>query len=330
MAEVLPWQNSPDPRAVLARAVAALGEGRRVAFPTESTYVLAARAAAPCPGETLAVSCLDQAVALVPCMSVMGRRLARRCWPGPVTLQFPDAPALCCPAHSAILHALHELGCPLAVTALGVTTAEEAARAAGESVDLVIDDGPCRFALGPTVVRVEGERWEVVQEGAVPPEQLRVQAATVLVFVCTGNTCRSPLAEALCRKRLAERLGCAPDELPQRGLVILSAGVSAYDGDQAAAPAVEIAREYGADLSGHVSQHLDRHLAAQADHLVCMTAGHLQTLLALFPQLGCEPRLLSPAGTDLPDPVGQDESVYRTCAAQIWQDLEPLVAQLAG
>src|SRR5262249_13165791 len=42
MAEVLPWQNSPDPRAVLARAVAVLSEGRRVAFPTEATYVLAA------------------------------------------------------------------------------------------------------------------------------------------------------------------------------------------------------------------------------------------------------------------------------------------------
>jgi protein-tyrosine-phosphatase len=118
--------------------------------------------------------------------------------------------------------------------------------------------------------------------------------------------------------------------LRERGFVVLSAGVAAFDGDEAAAPAVEVARTYGADLSGHVSQHLDQHLAAQADHLVCMTQGHLQSLVSLFPHLACEPRLLSPSGADLPDPIGQDEPVYRSCAEQIWQDLEALVAGLTG
>src|SRR5262249_39942395 len=121
---------------------------------------------------------------------------------------------------------------------------------------------------------------------------------------------------------------CAVEELPQRGFVVLSAGVAACDGDQAAALAVEVARTYGADLGGHLSQPLDPHLAAQADHLLCMTQGHLDSLQSLFPHLGCEPRLLSPSGADLPDPIGQDESVYRTCAEQIWQDLESFVREL--
>src|SRR5712691_6240493 len=69
-----------------------------------------------------------------------------------------------------------------------------------------------------------------------------------ILFVCTGNTCRSPLAEALCKKRLAEQLGCRVDELAERGYVVASAGVSAYPGDEAAAAAVEIAAEFGAGL----------------------------------------------------------------------------------
>ena len=149
-----------------------------------------------------------------------------------------------------------------------------------------------------------------------------------LVFICTGNTCRSPLAEVLCKKRLAEQLGCAPEELPARGFLITSAGLSAFPGDSAAEFAQGVSREYGMDLSGHFSQPLSPDLAAQAAQLVCMTCGHRYLLTECYPELGCEPRLLSPEGHDLMDPVGQDEEVYRACAARIWSDLEPLVREL--
>ena len=69
--------------------------------------------------------------------------------------------------------------------------------------------------------------------------------------MCTGNTCRSPLAEALAKKVLADRLGCTADELPGRGFWVLSAGVSAYGGGPASEESVTVAAEFGADLSGH-------------------------------------------------------------------------------
>ncbi len=150
----------------------------------------------------------------------------------------------------------------------------------------------------------------------------------LVVFVCTGNTCRSPLAEILCKKRLAESLGCTAGELPARGFVVCSAGLAAYTGDAAAVAAQEIAREHGMELSEHCSQPLLPELAARASQLVCMTQGHLQLLRAHFPELGCEPRLLSPEGVDLMDPIGQDENVYRACAARIWNDLDSLVLEL--
>jgi protein-tyrosine phosphatase len=349
MAEVLSWQH-PDPRATLDRAIQALVEGKLVAFPTETGPVVAAKADVPDAVATLlrgsnegtltlAVGSPEQAFELLPGMSSAGRRLARRCWPEPVELRYAgslarDATrlpepvaeraaahgtlALRCPRHDAIINAIFELKLPLVI---------RADQAAAADAALVIDDGPARFEQGPTVVRVNGD-WEVVREGAVSREELRLLSACLVMFVCTGNTCRSPLAEALCKKKLSDRLGCTPQELPQRGFLILSAGVSAFEGDEATACAVEVARGYGADLSQHASKPLDRSLAAQADHLLCMTQSHLQVLLSYFSHLGCEPRLLSPEGADLPDPIGQEEEVYRTCAAQIWKDLDVLVEEL--
>src|SRR5262249_55498338 len=137
--------------------------------------------------------------------------------------------------------------------------------------DLVIDDGPGPQTLPPTVVAVNGDGWHVLAEGAVSPEALARQSACLVVFVCTGNTCRSPLAEALFRRRLAERRGWAADELPARGFYVLSAGRAAGAGGPAAAEAVEVARAYGADLAAHQSRPLTADLAAQADYLVAMT-----------------------------------------------------------
>src|SRR4051812_15326486 len=100
MVEVLPWQHSPDAHATLLRVVQALNDGELVIFPTDTTYVLAARPSLPAavenlprhsrptpePPLTLAVVGPVHALELLPDMSVIGRRLARRCWPGPVTL----------------------------------------------------------------------------------------------------------------------------------------------------------------------------------------------------------------------------------------------------
>ena len=102
---------------------------------------------------------------------------------------------------------------------------------------------------------------------------LQQQAACLVVFVCTGNTCRSPLAEALCKARLAERLGCTAADLPGRGFHVYSAGLAAMTGGPAAEEAVDVARAYGADLTTHASRPLTADLAAQADYLVAMTRG---------------------------------------------------------
>jgi protein-tyrosine phosphatase len=370
MTEVLEWHRAADLPGVVRRAVQALAEGQLVAFPTETVYGLAASALVPEAVErlwrgkgraenkplALAIRGAAEALDWVPRMSPLGWRLARRCWPGPVTLVFADSVeeglasrlservrqrvcpsgtlGLRIPAHAAIQQTLHQMTGPLALSsanrsgAPAATTAEEVREALGDELDVLIDDGPTRYRQASTVVQVNGNTWSVLREGVLTSDELKRQACCLIVFVCTGNTCRSPLAEALCKKLLAERLGCAPDELPQRGFIIVSAGLAALPGGGAALEAIETARVFGADLRGHVTRPLTPSLLAQADYLFAMTQNHLLALAAQFPGIGPRPQLLAETGEDLPDPIGCEQQVYQECAHQIVHDLEIRVSEI--
>lgn len=150
-----------------------------------------------------------------------------------------------------------------------------------------------------------------------------------ILFVCTGNTCRSPLAERLCRRRLADRLGCEPGELESRGFAIASAGVMAYPGDIASPPAVTAANELGAELSDHRSQPVTPELLVGATDVIAMTASHLDLLAYRFPNLGPSPALLGDTG-DVPDPIGGALNEYRACARQIADHLDRLITRWLG
>jgi protein-tyrosine phosphatase len=290
----------------------------------------------------------------VPWLGPIGRRLARRLWPGPVTLTLPAEAAtrlsesvrerfaagapvsLRSPAHEVVREVLRSLpdgvlvadAPPLA--AAGPATGTHLAEALGERVAVVIDDGAARFPEGTTVVSVADDRWQVLREGAVSADLVERQTVCLIVFVCTGNTCRSPLAEGMCKKRLSDRLGCRADELPERGYVVLSAGLAAYDGGPAASEAVAVAATYGVDLSTHRSRAITAELLFQADHIVGVTRDHVEALEEASAGLTAAPRLLSPEGEDLADPVGHDREVYEGCAAAIWSHLDAFTAEILG
>src|SRR5262245_37735694 len=276
MPEVIDWQKATHPRQAVQQAAQALTEGRLVAFPTETVYGIAASALAAGaldrlmeskgrPDDkplTLAIAGAGAALDWVPRLSPVGRRLARRCWPGPVTLVCGDGIdeglsgrlpervrqrvcpqgmiGLRTPAHEAILQTLRLMPGPIALTSANrsgepeAVTSEEVLQTVGDRLDLLIADGTCRFGKASSVVRVQGNSWEVLREGVVPTGTLERLSSCIIVFVCTGNTCRSPLAEGLFKKLLADRLGCRPEELPTRGFVVRSAGLAAITGGRAA------------------------------------------------------------------------------------------------
>src|SRR5438067_1534332 len=124
--------------------------------------------------------------------------------------------------------------------------------------------GPTKFAKPSTIVRVGAESYQVVRQGVYDERIIEKMLRTTVLFVCSGNTCRSPMSEAIARRLLAEKLGVAEADLEKKGIVVMSAGASAMHGARATPQAVEAVKGLGADLSRHRSQPLSVELIHRA------------------------------------------------------------------
>jgi len=334
----LDWrQAAPDDLA--RQAAQALANGDILALPSEAGYVLAADPARlsdpnrpPGVPDDMAVGRLDayfdpnEFFATAP-PTPAELALANRLWPGPVGWVHDGSPfPAWVPSHSAPAAVLAVRQVPLALFELSEGRPIDPT-GLPESIALVITDGPAR--LGPvTLLRANDTRWTITRSGVLSEQDIRTALARKIVFVCTGNTCRSPMAEGLFKRRLAERLRCAVDELPARGFVVTSAGISALVGDPATAESADALREFGVDLSGHRSRPASADLVARADDLIAMTRSHLFTLASKYPALGGSLRLLCGMDGDLDDPIGGGPDVYRACAATINRHVDRLITEM--
>ena len=319
----------PDLEQIRQAAMSAL-EGKLVAFPTETVYGIGACASRQAAIQKIySLKQRNQEKPLAYHIGEIGsieklgvrttsvfRFFKKLFWPGPVTfvlwnekeekigIRFPKNEIA-----SRLIRQCGELFLGTSANPSGrpsPKTAEDVVRAFPDQIDVIIDGGPCAYAEDSTVVDMTSSIPKILRRGALQNEVEKAISKVMsgqyprkkILFVCTGNTCRSPMAEAWLRSELKKKGFGDQIELASCGIMARAGGVAASEVNY-------VLKNDEVELGNFRTQACRREDIMEADLIFVMTEEHYHFIASLCPQ--AEEKMIV---LDVDDPIGLSIHAY--------------------
>jgi len=304
-------------------------KGGIVALPTETVYGLGVLASCREAVErlykvkrrdyskpfSLCVANKEKGISLFSLLPPYGFRLIEKFWPGPLTLVFYSRKGnkkigIRVPHHKTLSRILEELKEPINLCSANLsgekeaTTSYEVEKMFSEDIDLLVEAEPPQYNKASTVVDLTFYPFKILREGVIPQKEIiETFIRKRILFVCTGNTCRSPLAQFLLKKYLSQ---IAP--FFEKRYEILSCGIMAPDGAFLSGEVKKILKEYENLETEHFAKRINREILLSSDLIFVMEKKHKEFITNLEPLVESRVFLLGkflPQEQEIPDPIGR-------------------------
>jgi tRNA threonylcarbamoyl adenosine modification protein (Sua5/YciO/YrdC/YwlC family) len=325
--------SSPQEEAIF-QAAKVLVDGGLAIIPTETVYGIAANALDKKALERLykiknrpkdkpfaILIAQEYQVQKLACdIPVVAYKLMHKFWPGPLTVILKSASqgkvGLRMPDNRVALAIINQSLVPLACPSANISDQpapvnfQQAIKDMDGLVDLAIDAGPAKVGLESTVIDLSIQPPQIVRSGAIKDEEIiKVIKPKNVLFVCTGNSCRSVMAEAYLKKLLKKQF--------RTDIQVSSAGVMALAGMGASEGTREVLAREGIDVGTHRAQRVTQGLVDQSDIILTMEDLHEDQILALVPEaknrlfLLKEFARINDSNLNVADPAGSTLEFYR-------------------